>query len=169
MSYDLTGKTYNRLTVIERASPPKKGAEIQWRCLCICGEITVVRSYLLRTGHTKSCGCLQRESRKYPWNQTHGMHDTPTYHTWEGMIQRCCNPDATRYPAYGAVGVSVCSEWLSFPRFLLDMGERPKDHTLDRINPYGNYEKENCRWATRKIQANNTRKKYILEEVSPLC
>lgn len=90
----------------------------------------------------------------------HGMYNTPTYHTWEGMKQRCLNPKATRYPDYGANGIIVCDKWLSFEGFLEDMGVRPKDMTLDRINPHGDYTKENCRWATRKEQQNNQKRHF---------
>jgi hypothetical protein len=73
------------------------------------------------------------------------------------MKARCLNPKHARYPKYGGQGVTVCERWLEFPAFLSDMGERPKGYTLDRKDPYGNYEPINCRWATPKEQRRNQR------------
>lgn len=164
--YNLIGQTFGRLYVLERDhSVSGFRKETRWFCKCECGNISSVRSYLLRTGHTKSCGCLVKEHAEQMNPPKHGMHNTPTYHTWEGMKQRCLNPEATRYPEYGAKGITVCERWLSFENFFEDMGERPEGKTLDRINPFGNYEPNNCRWATPKEQANNQKRHW--EEVHP--
>lgn len=82
---------------------------------------------------------------------------TPTYNSWRAMLQRCKNPNHDRYSYYGGRGVTVHAEWTKFENFLRDMGERPTGKTLDRINPYGNYEPSNCRWATKKQQERNKR------------
>lgn len=158
--YDLEGQRFGRLFVIERVSTKKAGKEIHWRCVCDCGKEVVARSYLLRKGMTKSCGCFRIETILSVDNTKHGMYNTPTYHTWEGMKQRCLNPEATRYPAYGGVGITICERWLDFKNFLEDMGIRPEGKTLDRINPFGNYEPTNCRWATPYEQANNQRRHW---------
>jgi hypothetical protein len=73
------------------------------------------------------------------------------------MIQRCTNPNATKYPIYGGRGVRVCERWREFPSFLADMGEPPPGLTLDRIDANGNYEPGNCRWLDQKGQQNNRR------------
>ncbi len=81
---------------------------------------------------------------------------SPTYRSWLSMRQRCVNEKSHNYGRYGGRGIVICSDWLeSFPSFLKDMGERPKNHTLDRIDPDGNYCKDNCRWAPTRVQALN--------------
>lgn len=84
---------------------------------------------------------------------------TPTYISWSKAKERCNNKNHEKYSYYGGRGVKFCSEWNDFRIFLKDMGERPDGRTLDRINPYGNYCKENCRWATPLEQGRNKRKK----------
>jgi hypothetical protein len=169
--YDLTGKRYNKLLVLkEGIKKSDTSREKWWECLCDCGKTVSVRSYSLRIGDTKSCGCLLYKTSNRDKIMVHGMYNTITYHSWEQMKQRCLNPKATRYPSYGAVGITICSQWMEFASFLKDMGERPKGTTLDRINPYGNYEPTNCRWATYKEQSNNQRRHHVMpEEVALSC
>ena len=85
-------------------------------------------------------------------------YKSPEYLTWDGMLQRCTNPNAKAYKNYGGRGITVCSGWLKFENFLADMGRRPDGLTLDRIENEGNYEPGNCRWATRIEQSANSRK-----------
>jgi len=92
-------------------------------------------------------------------NFKHGMTYTPTYQSWANMKKRCLNPNSPDYPLYGGRGVSVHPPWLDFRNFLADMGECPPGLTLDRIDPYGNYEPGNCRWATYQEQRVNQREK----------
>ena len=84
---------------------------------------------------------------------------TPTYNSWRKARERVYNPNAAGYKYYGGRGVEMCNRWDSFENFLFDMGERPADTTIDRINPFGNYEPTNCRWSTRQVQANNKRRR----------
>jgi len=85
------------------------------------------------------------------------------YRAWFNMIYRCTQPSSDSYNNYGGRGITVCPEWLnSFDTFVADMGERPKGHTLDRINVNGNYEPSNCKWSTRAEQARNTRKARVV-------
>jgi hypothetical protein len=91
------------------------------------------------------------------------MKGTPTYNTWVGMVGRCTNENRKDFAAYGAVGITVCERWREFSNFFADMGERPAGKTLDRIDNQGNYEPGNCRWATLKEQAYNSRSVRLLE------
>ena len=84
---------------------------------------------------------------------------TPTYNSWRKARERVYNPNAMGYKYYGGKGVEMCNRWDSFENFLFDMGERPVDTTIDRINPFGNYERTNCRWSSRQVQANNKRRR----------
>ena len=161
---DRTGHRYGRLTVIERAPniPTIKGA--RWRCVCDCGNHTIVSASNLRFGSSTSCGCLRSELHSEACREKATKHGRsvergPTYRSWEAMRQRCNNPNSDWYHLYGGSGVSVCERWSSFENFLKDMGERPENRTLDRVNPYGNYEPNNCRWASPAEQSNNKRKK----------
>ena len=170
---DETGNQYGRLTVVSRAEGNRSGAAV-WLCVCSCGNTPTVTGSLLRKGSTTSCGCYQKETlsaavklRGSP-TASHGMcgvgKATRTWRIWEGMKQRCLNPNNTMYYLYGLRGISVCPRWTdSFAAFLVDMGEAPPDMSLDRKDSNGNYEPGNCRWATDFEQANNRRSNRMLD------
>ena len=166
---DLTGQVFDRLTVVEFAGKDKRG-KILWSCRCVCGKEKAVRSDRLKSGATRSCGCLQREAvaRIQEENITHGHarrgNVTKTRQAWNHMKQRCYNPKDTGYKHYGGRGIQVCDRWLdSFENFLEDMGEVPYRLTLERVNNNGNYEPGNCKWTTQKRQQNNRRNNKIIE------
>jgi hypothetical protein len=146
---DRTGQVFGRLTVVEQAGRDKL-KKVLWRCKCECGNETVVVSGSLVTGNTTSCGCV-------PPNFKHGGWNKSSYNTWRAMIRRCTISTDKDYSRYGGKGVSICPAWLEYKNFVADMGEPEGDETLDRIDTYGNYSPENCRWAGVQTQNRNTR------------
>lgn len=158
---DLKGEVFGRLTALEKHAHNDKFNKVRWVCECECGATVLVTGEKLRSGNTKSCGCLMREvsSKNGINNRKHGMTKSPEYKTWWGMKDRCCNPDNPSYKDYGARGIEVCNEWMiSFELFFKELGPRPSPaHSLDRIDNSKGYQPGNCRWATGVEQANNKR------------
>lgn len=154
---DLRGHRFERLTVIDAAGSDNR--KLLWLCLCDCGTRTVVKAVRLRSGHTKSCGCLhvERASERGRANTTHGKATSPVYRTWLNIKRRCENPRSTGYENYGGRGIAVCERWQTFQNFLADMGEPPAGMSIDRIDVHGHYEPANCRWATATEQSRNAR------------
>ena len=151
---DLTGMKFNRLTVVSFLY--KNKTNYYWNCVCECGNNVVVQRGALKSGHAKSCGCYGKE-KLIERLTTHNLCDTPTYRTWDSMIQRCTNKKHKNYYLYGEKGITVCERWFDFQNFIEDMGLRPPNLTLDRKNGSDGYYKDNCRWITVKRQANNTK------------
>lgn len=132
----------------------------QWLCRCECGTERVLDPYSVKTGNSKSCGCLNHELTKIR-NRTHGMSKTPIYYVWRAMIDRCENPKNIGFPTYGGRGITVCEHWHRFENFFADMGQRPTPrHTIDRENNSLGYNPENCRWATMQTQQRNRRNNH---------
>lgn len=166
MRKDITNQRFGRLVAV-RPSGNKKHNCIAWTCQCDCGNQAEVASNTLRSGYTRSCGCLARETAAKA-KLKHGAWGSPAYRSWDMMIQRCTNPKHTSFPRYGALGVTVCERWRTFSLFLSDMGERPAGTSIDRIDSCKGYEPGNCRWATTLEQARNKRKPTTSFEVAEM-
>lgn len=159
---DLKGRIFGQLTAVRPSQTKSRNAS--WVCKCTCGkEINVATCKLLYNGQ-HSCGCHKLTQNGYA--------KTRTYKSWSSMVRRCTVKASNRWHIYGGRGIIVCKRWLDFSNFLKDMGERPVNTSLDRINVNGDYCKKNCRWATRKEQARNRRNNRLITafgQTHPVC
>jgi hypothetical protein len=144
----LIGQRFGHVVVTAKGTKPS-----YWVCNCDCGNVFETRGTRLKNSITTSCGCI----RKKHGHTSGGI--TPTYQSWKSLKARCNN---SRIKSHGGRGIRYDPRWEEFPAFLKDMGERPEDKSIDRIDVMGNYSKANCRWATDEVQANNKRGTRVL-------
>lgn len=158
---DLTGKKFERLTVLkfDKKVIQGKGRSYYWLCQCECGNIKSIKSTHLKSGKIKSCGCLQKEIAKNLCT-THNLSNSKLFKILDAMKGRCYNKNNKSYKYYGGRGIIICDEWKNNFKIFYDWAINngyQEGLTIDRINVNGNYEPSNCRWITQKQQANNTR------------
>lgn len=156
---DLAGKKVNMLLAIKPVGRDKHGY-LLWKCKCDCGNEKVVSSGDFRKGHYQSCGCLRKI-----WPKTHGKTKTRLYRIWTRVKSRCFNSNVSEYDRYGGRGITICKEWEksyeAFQEWALNNGYK-ENLTLDRKDNNGNYEPQNCRWATAKQQNRNRRDNHYV-------
>lgn len=165
------GDKFGRLTAISAGhlvqGPNQRETFIPVRC--DCGVEKDVRAVSLKAGVTRSCGCGIADAARVSVverSTTHGMSKSAIYGVYRTMLSRCYNPSVERYPMYGGRGIGVCDRWRvagGVENFLADMGPRPSGYSIERENQNGDYEPNNCRWASSKEQANNTRRNRVVE------
>jgi hypothetical protein len=167
---DLAGKRFGRLLVLKRKGtashrgPVPRGSQVTWKCLCDCGETIVTRGTSLRSGHVRSCGCLQIETATKHGHAPSADGRTVVsreYSSYRAMLTRCTNPNHVHFKHYGGRGITVCRRWRGmhgFENFIADMRLRPLGTTLDRIKNALGYSKRNCRWASSQQQRLNQRR-----------
>ena len=164
----LVNKRFGRWTVTGQAESIKGKPGSRWNCVCECGTERIVTNKLLVSGQSNSCGCLHKERVSELTAERlkkHGMtvgRPSRVYRIWTNMMSRCYNENFDSYPHYGGNGIKVADSWHTFQNFFDDMGCPQDGMSLDRIDGRLDYEKGNCRWATKIEQARNTKSNRLL-------
>lgn len=163
----MIGSRFHRLVVLSETDRKRKH-ERRWLCRCDCGKLAKAITHELNSGHVKSCGCLRVSGDS---NRKHMQCKTRTYRIWYNLKDRCKNPNTQSYKNYGARGISYDPRWEKFENFFADMGHPPDNkHEIDRIDNDGNYEKSNCRWTIRPVNARNKRNnRFVTHKEQTLC
>lgn len=160
---DLTGKTFGRLTVIDRVGY-NKHKSVLWRCACECGKEVVVPTGSLTSGNTQSCGCLHNDLLRVR-RTSHGLTKTRLYKIWTAMKARCYDINNISYKYYGALGIGVCNGWrndfVAFYDWAMEHGY-DRHLTIDRIDNTKDYAPSNCRWISLKAQQSNRKSNHII-------
>lgn len=159
---DMAGKTFTRWSVLHQDAS-RQGVGY-WVCKCVCGNEKSVSGYALRSGQSRSCGCLHYEECANR-RRTHGLCGTPTHIAWASMKQRCFNTKSGGYPTQGGRGIQMCSRWMKFENFYEDLGERPPEHVLDRFNHDEDYSPENCMWTVESQSEYRSSNGYCMIKV----
>lgn len=158
---DITGMTFGRMEVIGFYKAGYAGHPVKWLCKCSCGVVKAIEGTKLRQGEVQSCGCWRKEScRKIAYKHGYSNKKDLTYDAWRCMRARCLGNDLQHKKYYSKV--KICKRWLSFKKFLTDMGIRKPGMTLHRLNNAKGYFKTNCVWANAKTQQRNTRRNVLI-------
>lgn len=164
---DLTGEKFGRLTVVKRIEDhyyPSGRHDVQYRCMCDCGNAVNVLGIHLRSGHTSSCGCYRQEVSREKMT-THGKTNSRLYTIWKNIKGRCFYEGHDDYAYYGGRGITICSEWKDnfecFYKWAMTHGYTD-DLTIERVDVNLGYNPNNCKWIPRSEQSNNTRRNIIV-------
>ena len=156
------GDRFGRLTLLEE-TPMRASSTRDWRVVCDCGTVLEVRENGMKSGHSSSCGCLNREMTSKATRQ-HGLGATSESQAWRDMRKRCFNPKDPNYPNYGGRGIDIDPRWDDFMTFLADVGPKPHtDYTLDRRDNSRGHWPDNVRWVPMAVQQRNKRTNCVLE------
>lgn len=157
-----SGRKFGRLTVVRSAGKSPRSGHSLSLCRCECGTEVVVQNARLLSGHTRSCGCLVKDTMT---NLQHGESYSRLHHVWSGMKQRCLCPTDSAYARYGGRGITVCKSWagsyVTFAKWARKNGYRD-DLTLDRIDVNDGYRPGNCRFVPLARQATNRRDNHLI-------